>query len=431
MFRTSALASLLASFVFLSCQSAEEPSSQELTLANPASIALTDHPVAVPHDALAPLPEGKVVPLLLTPQGDTIAAQLDDLDGDGSGDELFFVIDLPADSSRTLRLSWVAQSPDYPRRTQIRFGKRTSADTPVQPRQSDTSYANQLPKSAGFGYQPYQTDGPSWENDKVGFRHYLDGRNAKDLFGKRVATMSPRTVGLDANGAVEDNYHVMEAWGRDVMSVGNSVGIGGVAMMIGDSLYRLGVTVDDTLNNVAQTTFNVVTEGPVRSMMHLGYQRWTPDGTSRTYTVEEQPTIWPGMYAYRNTVTLSGLQGDETLLVGMNNLDPTDSLTVLEVGEWVALLTHDRETYNREWLLGLALIVPKQAYLGYTEAPPAGRLAQAYFAKLKAQESRPVSYYAVGAWELSDPAFRDPATFRQYVQHLTQQVATEVDVQLR
>ncbi|MFD3003560.1 DUF4861 domain-containing protein [Pontibacter toksunensis] len=416
----------------LSCQSEKENQQQEIVLTNQSSVDLTDKAVAVNRDKLSGIPEGDLYPVLLTQAGDTVAAQLDDLDGDNKWDELFFVTDLPANGKRTLLLSWANTQPGYTTRTSVRFGKRLAADSPVQPRTSDTLYANQLPKSANYGYQPYQTDGPAWENDKVGFRHYFDGRNAKDIFGKKVSYMSPETVGISASGAVEDNYHEMKEWGRDIMAVGNSTGIGGIALMIGDTPYRLGVTVNDTVNNVENTSFKILTEGPVRSMLQLRYNNWKPDGTDRSYTVEEQPTIWPGMYAYRNTVEAAGVQGDETLLIGMNNLDKTDSIAEINVDdEWVVLLTHDRETYNNEWILGLALILPKAAYLGYMEAPASGKLAQAYFAKMKAQENQPVTYYAVGGWEGSNEAFKDPASFRNYVQDLTRQLAAEVDVQVK
>lgn len=405
---------------------------QEIILTNKSAFDLTDKAIAITRNRLSHIPEGDMFPVLITQAGDTIAAQLDDLDGDKAWDELFLVTDLPANSKQQLQLSWANTKPQYNIRTSVRFGKRTAADLPVQPRTSDTLYANQLPKSAGYGYQPYQTDGPAWENDKVGFRHYLDGRNSKDVFGKRVSYMTPETVGLDSAGAVEDNYHVMEAWGRDIMAVGSSAGIGGIGLMIGDSLYRLGITVNDTVNNVESTSFNILIEGPVRSKMQLRYNNWKPDGTNRTYTMEEQPTIWPGMYAYQNTANVSGLKGDETLLIGMNNLDRTDSIAEIEVDDnWVVLLTHDRETYKNEWLLGLALILPRAAYQGYIEAPASDRLAQAYFAKMKAEENRPVTYYAVAGWELSNEAFKDSASFRKYVQDLTRQLAAEVEVQVK
>lgn len=416
---------------FFSCQSTKNRQEQEIVLKNNSSLNLTDKAITIKRGEFSGTAEQRLYPILLTQAGDTVVSQLDDLDGDKQWDELFFVIDLPASGEKVLTLTWVGSQPQYTRRTNIRFGKRNAKDAPVQPATSDTIYANQLPKS--IGYQPYQTDGPTWENDKVAFRHYLDGRNAKDVFGKKVAYMSPENVGISETGAVEDNYHVMRDWGRDVMAVGSSAGIGGITLMIGDSFPRLGVTVNDSINNVESTAFNIITEGPVRSKSQIVYNNWQPDGTSRSYDLEEQPTIWPGMYAYQNTVKVtSGLQGDEALLVGMNNLDTTYPLEEIPVGdEWMVLLTHDRETYNKEWILGLALIVPKESYLGYTEGPTTGKLAQASFAKLKVEENKPISYYAVGGWEQSDEGFKNTDYFRNYVKTLAQQLSAEVDVQVR
>ncbi|WP_181306073.1 DUF4861 domain-containing protein [Rufibacter sp. XAAS-G3-1] len=423
---------LLFSFFALSSSLVSCVSTQEIVLTNKSSVALTDKAISIKRDKLKISPAHGAFPVLLTQNGDTVAAQTDDLNGDKKWDELFFVTNLPSTGKQTLKLSWSETKPSYVARTNVRFGKRTSKDTPVQPKTSDTLYANQLPKSPGYGYQPYQTDGPTWENEKVAFRHYFDGRNAKDLFGKKVSYLSPETVGISATGAVEDNYHVMADWGRDIMAVGNSAGIGGLALMVGDSFYRLGVLPNDTVNNVQSTSFNILAEGPVRSVTHLQYNAWQPDGTNRRYKIEESPTIWPGMYAYQNTARISGLQGDELLLIGMNNLDRTDQVKEINIDDqWVVLLTHDRETYNKEWILGLALILPRDTYQGFVEAPTSGRLAQGYFAKMKVKDNQPVTYYAVGGWELSNEAFKNAASFQQYVQDLAKQLSAEVEVQVK
>ncbi len=413
----------------LSCQSnKEEEQAIKMVLTNPSSVELTDKAITIPREALSALSEGNQFPLLLTENGDTLAAQLDDVDGDKQWDALFFVADFAANEEKNLHLSWTPSRPDFTKRTSVRFGKRSSADAAVQAKTSDTLYADSLPKS--LGYQPYQTDGPSWENDKVGFRHYFDGRNAKDLFGKRVAYMSPEAVGINAEGAVVDNYHVMEAWGRDILAVGNSVGLGGIALMVNDSLARLGVTVNDSVNNVAATTFNILSEGPVRSIIRFNYNDWQVG--DHNYSVEETTSIWPGMYGYQNSVKVMNLQGNEQLLVGLVNINNDQPLQEIMANEdWVVLLTHDKQTYEDEWWLGMALILPREAYQGYIEAPTSGPLSNTYLAKLKIQEGEAVNYFAVGGWELSDENFKDPDYFRNYVQNLTQQLATEVAVDIQ
>src|SRR3972149_5850446 len=56
-------------------------------------------------------------PLIISDRGDTIASQLNDLDGDNKWDELFFVVDLPANGVGTYSLQWVNEEPQYVVRT--------------------------------------------------------------------------------------------------------------------------------------------------------------------------------------------------------------------------------------------------------------------------------------------------------------------------
>jgi hypothetical protein len=83
-----------------------------------------------------------------------------------------------------------------------------------------------------------QGESVSWENDKMAFRNYFDCRNIKDLFGK----LKPGLVLDDVHTAKIPNYHVLSDWGMDVLHCGSSLGSGGLAMLEGDSLYRLGST---------------------------------------------------------------------------------------------------------------------------------------------------------------------------------------------
>ncbi|OGU51502.1 MAG: DUF4861 domain-containing protein [Ignavibacteria bacterium GWC2_36_12] len=423
----SFIGSLLLILLFSSCQTA--PKKTDISLSNTSSIDLTAKAISIERSQLSNLPEGAAYPLIISAKGDTVASQLDDLNGDKQWNELFFVVDLPANGTETFSLQWVKEEPNYVIRTNARFGKRSSANTPVKPATDDTLYAKDLPKS--IGYQPYQTDGPSWENDKVGFRDYFDGRNAKDLFGKIASFMSPENVGINNEGAVEDNYHVMADWGRDILAVGNSVGIGGYGLIAGDKLLRLGVTVDDSISNIEKTTFQIMAEGPVKSVLSYQYENWHPD-ESRNYQVDENTSIWPGMYAYQNTVKFSGLQGDEDLIIGLVNSNNQNPLQEIPVNDrWEVLLTHDMQTYNRQWWLGLALIVPRDLYLGYTETPKTGQLSNSFLAKLKVENNRPVTYYAAAGWEMSDGRFKGPDFFRDHVENLVKQLSAKIEVTIK
>lgn len=369
----------------------------------------------------------KNFPLLIY-KTDTIPSQVNDLDGDGKWDELFVVANFASKEKKTIQLKWVNEAPKFPIRTSVRFGKREAENIPLQPATEETVNAHQVYKKLGF--QKYQTDGPSWENDKVGFRHYLDGRNSKDVFGKKVPAITPEDVGINSSGAVEDNYHVMHDWGRDVFPVGSSAGLGGYALLVGNEITRLGILGTDTLNNIEKTTFKIVAEGPVNSVLNYNYSNWKASGNN--YQVNETTSIWPGMYAYKNTVKIKGITGKETFLIALSNINNEKGLKVIEVGKWVCLIQHDNLTYKREWILGTAIIVPKKDYLGYIEAPKTGQLTDSYLAKMKIVENTSIRYYAVAGWELSaDKNFKDAQYFTDYVTNLAKQLAIEITVAIK
>lgn len=422
----------LASIVSLNVLAQKSQSGNNITLTNQTKIDLVEKPVSISVKNFQSKIDKHLFPQIFDKKGKEIPSQLNDLDGNGQFDELFFVTDIPQKSSVQLTLKWTSIQPSYPIKTSVRFGKRSSKNTPVEPKTSDTFYANQLPKI--IGYQPYQTDGPSWENDKVAFRHYFDGRNAKDLFGKRISAISPENVGISETGAVQDNYHVLKDWGRDILPAGNteglSVGLGGVGLLINNQLYRVGVTANDTVHNVEATDFKIISEGAVKSQISLDYHNWKPT-TDRTYQLSEKPTIWPGMYAYQNTIKFSGLKGDETLVIGLSKVATNHPLTEIKQGKFVALYTHDVQSYNKEFIIGLAIIVPAEAYQGYGESPKTGSFALSYYAKLALKNNSSLPYYAVGAWELADECFKTEKCFEDYLKKLMTQLNAEVSIKVK
>lgn len=422
----SVLVALSASFLIFSCKTEEKKSFVELKLTNPKDVVLNNKEVSIKREVLKENEvEGKY-PLLII-ASDTIPSQLSDLDGDGEWDELFFMMDFSENEEVLIELSWTDNPPDYKVKTSIRFGKREAKDQPVKPASQEVLSASDMPKALGF--QKYQTDGPTWENDKVAFRHYLDGRNAKDIFGKTTSEISPDEVGINDKGEVEDNYHTMEDWGRDIFPVGNSVGLGGFALLIDDEFKRLGITVDDTLSNIEETLFNIVDEGALKSIIKYDYKNWATEGN--TYGAEEVTSIWAGMYGFKNQVKLNGLQGNETLLIGLSNINNENPLLEIKSGDFVALILHDKQTYEREWVLGTALLIPKKDYKGYIEAPKKGDVSNSFFAKVTTDNNQPITYYALAAGEMSpDENFDDPEFFKEYVKQMAKQLSADIEISI-
>lgn len=415
----------LSTLALLNCKAQQNKSAVTIHLSNSSNIELADKAVTIKR-SLIDKKNTKSFPLLIC-KTDTIPSQVNDLDGDGQWDELFLVAHFSANEKKTVQLKWVENPPKFPVRTSVRFGKREAENLPVHPATEEVLMANQVHKA--LGYQKYQTDGPTWENDKIGFRHYLDGRNSKDVFGKKIPAITPENVGISSTGAVEDNYHVMYDWGRDIFPVGNSVGLGGYALQNNGEIARLGILGTDTLNTIEKTIFKIVCEGPENSVLNYKYHNWKAFGNQ--YQVNETTSIWPGMYAYKNTVSIDGITGKETFLIALSNLNNQKGLKVIEAGDWVCLIQHDNLSYNREWIMGTALIVPKKGYNGYIEAPKKGQLTDSYLAKFKIENNKPISYYAVATWELSaDQNFKEANYFTDYVTNLAKQLSATIKIQI-
>ena len=105
-------------------------------------------------------------------------------------------------------------------------------------------------------------EGPGWESDKVGYRYYLDWRNAIDVFGKRTPEMVLQDVGQDGF----DSYHEMSDWGMDVLKVGDALGIGSVGMWLDGKARRVSVT--------DSVVCRIVADGPVYSQIRTSYYGW-------------------------------------------------------------------------------------------------------------------------------------------------------------
>ncbi|SNR31207.1 protein of unknown function [Maribacter sedimenticola] len=109
-------------------------------------------------------------------------------------------------------------------------------------------------------------EGPGWESNKVGYRLYLDWRNAIDIFGKKVDTMVLSKVGLDNY----DSYHEDSPWGLDILKAGQSLGIGSYGRFDGKKTVVHFKEVDSTTAQIHN--------GDNESGVTINYYGWTALG---------------------------------------------------------------------------------------------------------------------------------------------------------
>ncbi|MDR9416045.1 MAG: DUF4861 domain-containing protein [Gracilimonas sp.] len=428
LFSLTIIGILLFGIAFLGCSSGEA----NFTITNNSEIDREDEPVILTREMVIektgeiPLIEEKMP--LPKANGKSLPSQLDDLDGDGTWDEIAFTLPIQANSSKEVSIVFVdrAEFPEFDIRTNVRFG--VLDDGVVSAVEELSISGDELPVPL---FTRFQMDGPAWENDKVGFRQYIDGRNGRDLYGKKMSEMALDTVGIAADGTLEDNYHVMLPWGRDILAVGNSLGIGGIGIIENGEAVRLGVRMDAEENNVQNTRYTLITEGPVRSIFKLQYEGWvTPEGNM--YDLENTVTIWAGKYGYTNDVSLTSMATTDTVAIGLVNIHNDEPpVTLNEVTEdHTVFYTHDKQTYDDGWYLGMGLIFPDENYIGNTTTADEGPgITNTFLNLIELEQEKSFSYHVFAGWELSDPNFADAAFFDSFMKKETQKISNPVRIQ--
>ena len=158
--------------------------------------------------------------------------------------EILFVTDFAPSEKKTFTIHYAKEGTithNYPKRTQAELSHKVGG-----------RFVNRVYEGGEFQnvkylrVPPEHTDhslfiryeGPGWESDKVGYRFYLDWRNAIDVFGKKVPDMVLQEIGQDDF----ESYHSMCPWGMDVLKVGESLGLGTLGMWYENKAERVAVT---------------------------------------------------------------------------------------------------------------------------------------------------------------------------------------------
>ena len=121
-------------------------------------------------------------------------------------------------------------------------------------------------------------EGPGWENAQIGYRIYLDWRNAIDIFGKKVDSIVLPYVGQDGF----DSYHEPADWGQDILKAGKSMGIGGYGRIVSDTIVHF--------QNV-KTTIALIDNSDNNSSVNISYEGW--QSGNDTINLNAKLTIFP------------------------------------------------------------------------------------------------------------------------------------------
>ncbi|MCB0494710.1 MAG: DUF4861 family protein [Cyclobacteriaceae bacterium] len=234
-------------------------------------------------------------------------------------------------------------------------------------------------------------EGPGWESDKVGYRLYLDWRNAIDIFGKKVDTLVLSQVGLDGF----DSYHEMSGWGADILKVGKGLGIGSIGRYLNDTVAHF---------NQVDSTFAKVENSDKASSVVIDYYGWKTGDDKIDFS--SILTIKPNDRYTKNTIQSSeAISGICTGIVKHNDLPLIQKES--ENKKWGYIATYGVQTLIPD-KLGMAIFYP----MDETESLVDGEFDHLIVFK---PTTEPISFYFLGAWEQEKDGIKTQEEFVKYL----------------
>ncbi len=249
-------------------------------------------------------------------------------------------------------------------------------------------------------------EGPGWESDKVGYRLYLDWRNAVDVYGKKVNEPVLQQVGLDGF----DSYHNMQPWGMDVLKVAKSLGLGSLAMLHNGQAVR----VEKTDSVTSRVTLN----GNLLSTINTNYYGWAIAGAK--YNLDSRLAIHAGSRLTAYHLTIDG--APENLSTGIIKDKKAKVFTSKAEGnKWGYLATYGAQSLADD-KLGLAVLYRLEDLADMTEDN------FSHIVKMRPAQGK-LTYYFLAAWEQEKDGIKNEAEFLKYLDKTIKELSNPVKIE--
>jgi len=230
-------------------------------------------------------------------------------------------------------------------------------------------------------------EGPGWENRQIGYRLYLDWRNAIDIYGKKVDSLVLPFVGQDGF----DSYHEPSGWGQDILKAGKSLGIGGYGRLVSDTIAHF---------QSVKNTFAKVKNLDGYSIINISYEDWKTGNDS--INLHSQLTIFPeDRYTKAELTPSKEISGICTGIVKFKNIP----LIKKEGSKWAYIATYGTQTLVSDTdKLGMAIFYK----LDETAEQKDGIDDHLVIFK---PTTKPITYYFLGAWEQEPDGIKTEEAF--------------------
>ncbi len=322
----------------------------------------------------------------------------------GKSSEIIFVASFAPMETKTLQISWEDKVVDvhhYPRMTQAAMGMKVGYEK-VNGYYTGGRFVDvdstTVPHDHFAHDALYRVEGPGWESGKIAYRFYLDSRNRNDIFGKKTHGLVLETIGEnDLISDSRESYTKMLDWGMDIFKVGESLGIGSIAMWHDSQAATVG-----DVAKVECSVFN----GPIRSGVFTKYLGWKTGG--KEYNLVTDLSISAGS---RLTKVSASINNDTVLLcTGLAKHDSCDLMGSVPSakGVWRYLALYGKQSLSGD-NLGIAVFYRKTDMLKLTHD------GTSQIVVLRPTDGR-LTYYFGAAWEEEPGGIKSEKEFKEYLE---------------
>ena len=275
----------------------------ELSLKNESTIPAKDYPVSINLKAHAM----EVRSAMVTDNGKEIPCQLDDLDGDGTYDELFLLTDLEKRGEKTLKVTLYDSG--APRQYEPKvYVDMMLTNKKIKESNKQDLYIQSLTVDRDVNpYWMLHHHGAAFENELVAYRIYFDHRQTVDIYGKYRKGLE-----LKQTQFYPDTEQKAAGFGDDVLWVGNTFGVGTLRGWDG----KEPVMVSD----VEHRGQRIVARGPLRTIVEVKDEAWRVTPTSQPVDMTTLYTLHAGHRDCRVDVSFSRDVSDLRFSTGVINV---------------------------------------------------------------------------------------------------------------
>jgi len=378
----------------------------KVEITNPTTTSFTDVCITLNDPALMQKIDSLYGEKFMVSANDSIIPhQRNDWNKDGATDDIIVLCNLEANQNQSLTILKATQLPAFPKRTQAEISIKTDGawkDVKQKNGKMRLVYEGGSFKNIDFLRVPDQhTDhsffiryeGPGWESDKVGYRFYLDWRNATDVFGKKTSEMVLQNVGQDGF----ESYHEPADWGMDVLKVGKALGIGSIAYWIADTAGRVATT--------DSVTCQIAANDNLQSTIITNYYGWQVGGKSVNLIADF--SIQAGSRLTKAQLSLSDKL--DNLCTGIVKLDSSEVIVPATDPEgWTYFATFGKQSLAGD-CLGMVVFYRNADLIEKTED------AYSHVVVLKPTANK-LTYYFAATWEQDKDGIKTKEDFIKYLE---------------